>query len=263
MIRYCLAALVALALCAAPARAAIGTPVPLGSFNSSSGGTTAPITTGSSVAAGSLIFAIGSIAGGGGVMSGTADTTNPTYANAQTCAPENTFSDGLWYVPNATTLPSGDTVTITFNANQVLMGLAVADTGLLTSPLDKVGGCSLGYSSTPSLSTGTLSQANELVIGEVMVEGGQGQTFTEAPGFTTGGNVALTSSAIIHWAYEIVSSTASVTYAPTLDTTRAYVANVYSFKGIAPNASHTLMLMGGGLAANDNQAPRPLLASVH
>ena len=93
-----------------------------------------------------------------------------------------------------------------------------------------------GASATPSLSSGTLAQANEILFGLVQSADNVEQTFTESPGFT---NLYGAGAGFSMMGYDTVSATTSVTYAPTLATPDAYGQVLVSFK--APSAPSSLL----------------------
>src|SRR5581483_8896990 len=191
---------------------AIGTPVELGSHV---GTTNSVITTANDSPAGNciVVFAIDSSR----TITGVTDSAGNTYTSSGVTSAGNL---SMWTSPNALHLPSGGTITISSQVNlgAHVMGYAVSVSGIATTtPVDiapaVVPG---GPSTTPSKSTGTLSQASEIVFGVVTCATGTG--FTEASGFSTDGQVTNWpgNSRDFHFAYQIVNATTSVTYAPTL-----------------------------------------------
>jgi hypothetical protein len=112
-------------------------------------------------------------------------------------------------------------------------------TGIATSsPLDVTGTLGSGTSTTNTpitgIATGTLSQANEIVLGIVGISSSFSNYASNSP-FTN--LTASGSSTAVAWGYDIVSSTSSVTYAPQWTTARPYGANVVTFKGAAGGGS--------------------------
>lgn len=213
----------------------IGTPIQLGSHaHASGGGTTNVITTGVNGPAGNLFVSINGNGTGATNLTGVVDSASNSYTGL---SQQGDFHVGpcsarAFYALNSALLSSGDTATTTYADTYSQYGFLVAISGILTSgALDVDAGGNTFNSSAPSISTGVLAKANEIIIGYVFVSGGASDTFTEAPGFTTGGRLDLASGSSLHWAYKIVSSTASVTYAPVLGTLRDGAMNAMSFKG--------------------------------
>lgn len=149
------------------------------------------------------------------------------------------------------TLTVSSAITATWNASgHVGMG-AVSVSGLATaSAIDVTGaGNNTGTPGTSaSISTGTLAQASEIVFGQVATAGTTAVT-PAAAGFTAFSTITIASgNNVINWGYQIVSSTASVTYAPSWGggTTRAFGVNVYSFKALGAATACRLALLGVG-----------------
>ncbi|HEY5288767.1 MAG TPA: hypothetical protein VIJ59_01910, partial [Caulobacteraceae bacterium] len=87
---------------------------------------------------------------------------------------------------------------------------------------------------SPSLATGALGRPSEIVFGLLLVAAWAGDGFTESAGFTS--NTAALNGAALRWAWRIVSTGASVTYAPALSVSRAWAVNVKSFVAVADAA---------------------------
>jgi hypothetical protein len=77
------------------------------------------------------------------------------------------------------------------------------------------------------MSTGTLASSNEIIFGGVCTNGAFGSQPTQA-GFTELDWVPSGTAA--SFAYKIVSSNVSVSYAPTWTSSTAYAAVIASFK---------------------------------
>ena len=221
-------------------------------------GSTNTFSTSIDAAAGSLLVGLcahggtGS-PGAGGVTSFT-DSVNGAYTAETQVQNGNSDTIRAFHFANAAHLPTGSTATETSGIVVSQYAALVAITGAVTSsPLDKQGAGTTGTGTAPSIATGTLSQAAEIVIGYVFIANGDVDAFTEASGWTTGGSISLSGGlSIVRWAYKVVSSTASVTYNPTLGTSRNYLANVMSYKltgssGAAAHAVSQTILSFAGL----------------
>lgn len=161
------------------------------------------------------------------VTTGVSDGTN-TYLRVVFSA-SGTHYASIWCVSSAVAVSSGATVTVTSSAGGNGMtfvafqwsggqsGSAV-DQALTATPT----------SASPSITTGTLAQANELVVGWINVEGTP--AYTKGAGFTQ--LVQLTNagtSEILSLEYKIVASTTAVTWNPTLGTSTPNNMNLISY----------------------------------
>jgi len=103
--------------------------------------------------------------------------------------------------------------------------------GLTTTPLDKTSGAN-GSSTTPSSgTTGTLTQANELVVGVIGVSGGSTVTVGGAPvpPWTNTAQINFTTNTALMAGYQVVSSTAGQTYSGIVSIVAAWGACVATF----------------------------------
>lgn len=228
----------------------IGVPVNLGSISSSAGGATLSITTTADAPVGSLIsvWANGTTASGGPasgvfVPQSVADSAGNTYTaesggNSGGIALVITLSQ-FCCIGSTSDLPIGSTITITYDkiGSLPLNALIVADAVSGVSSIDLVGTGSTGLSTTPSFSTGALSSPNEIIITGLIISSGGSDTFTEGAGFSSSQSVTATNA--LRSAYKLVTPTTSVTYAPTLGTSRTWVVSASSF--VASAATDTLM----------------------
>src|SRR5581483_7726965 len=123
-----------------------------------------------------------------------------------------------------------------------------------------------GSGTAPSSgSTATTSQANELVVGSIGVEGPSGDTFTLGSGFssitrsgTTGGSAV--SNVTTNPEYKIVSTTGSYLADGTLGTNRNWEGIVVTYKAALPTFSQS----GYRLFSNsDSTTPGAALAAVN
>lgn len=150
-------------------------------------------------------------------ISSVSDGTNSyTLGVIGTPGTSSTASTALYYCQNCTAVSSGATITVNWGANtfgQVIIAARVS--GILTSgSLDKTN-TSGTTTNSPSVSTGTLTNGNEIVW---CATGGYNLTgFTEDSGnsFTNIDNIATGSQFLGTLSYRIVTSTASITCAPT------------------------------------------------
>lgn len=219
--------------------AGIGAPVHLGSVSQLSDvAAAASFTVGSAVGAGGdvLIATYGST---NNEATSIADTAGNTYTALNlvelTARPIRFFHSKI-----ATPLTTSDTITVTWaGAAGTKLAVAASIAGLAASPVDGNGAGATGAfvapsTSPPTITTGTLAQPNEIVVGMVSVSGGDGDPFTEATGFTSmsGVSTPLAAGSSLHWAYRTVASTAPVTYAPILGTSRTWVVNYVTLKGV-------------------------------
>jgi hypothetical protein len=224
---------------------AIGTPTSLGTAIA---GTTAAsskvFTTNAAIVAGDLVVvAIGWYSSGGFTVSGVVDSgSTNSYVSAVSVSSGGGIPSGvaLYYVKNATALASGGTITVTWSgsvASQSIMAYRV--TGIDTvSPLDKTSTAASASGGDLSVATGTLGQANEIIFGAA---GGYNVgTYTESSGFTSLAQNSPSGN-LLALAYDIVSSTSSVTYAPTGLPNSRSEAVVASFKAPTPNTSNFFM----------------------
>lgn len=226
---------------------AIGTPVQLGGNAAATGlGTTATLTTTGNITTGDLVVVFAGSASFSCTPNSVTDTSGNTYTAGTSIGSAGSDIIRPFYCANAIAMASGGTVTITYatSAGSKYYN-AISVSGIATaSPKDveAAGFISTG-TTTPSIATGTLAQADELVCGYILVgSASKNDAFTQASGFTanTNGTAAVPTS-ILRSAYQIVASTSTVTYAPVLGTSRDCDANVITFK--APGSTDTLFAM--------------------
>lgn len=221
----------------------------LGTVGATASATTAVITTSAAVAAGDMEICIVGLINGDfspTVISSASDGTNSMSAVTGTLETSSSTYINMVAKYNASAVSSGATITITFlNSQGNRMVGCYTVSGLTTTPADQSNIAQNAGSTTPSVATGTLAQAAEVVFGAVNVDGSS--TYTEASGFSTLDAMAAGGIGTVHTAYEIVAATTAVTYAPTLGTSREWSANIASFKGAAAAAAPpTRALLGVG-----------------
>lgn len=243
------------------ALAAIGTPSRLGNFAlSSSSSTTVAITlgtcqegaacTGATSASGNLIVCIittevGSLAD---VVSSATDTAGNTYAvTTKAQAGGGDINTMMIYKVNAAALSAGNTITATFSAAQSFRTMSCTSTsGVATASANDFFGTSAGTGTAPSIATGTLAQAAEIIFAGCGVFTGGSDAYTQSAGFTAiDDQVAAASGA--HSARDIVASTTGPTFGPTLGTSREFACLAQSFKGAgaaSTSKSSSMPLLG-------------------
>lgn len=225
----------------------ISTPTNLGTATSSSGAATSlSITTGATVPAGATILlatylTLVSSSGSAGVTS-ISDSAGNTYTAVDSgAAVKNTAVGGpmvCYIANNVNQLNSGSSITINFASGQqsILMAASYV-TGLTASPVDKINNSTVSTTgSGATVSTGTLSQPSEIVIGMMAALDQTSLSFTQASGFTTmtgPANVSNSNLSGFQWGYQIVSSTSSVSYTPSASLSGTFVwgEDVFSLKG--------------------------------
>ena len=207
----------------------ISTPVQIGAAASGASTTTLVITTTTASPAGAaIILGIGFVNVATTVTSVT-DSAGNTYTVGTLASGSNTRGY-FAFSANTLALASSGTITITFAVAVTLKGAgAVSVVGLSSAPADTEGAGATGTSTAPTITSATLGQRDEIVFGLVVVNNGFADTFTEASGFSSD-TAALVSGIAVRSGYQIVSATTAVTYAPTLGTSRTWVAQIKSFK---------------------------------
>lgn len=209
---------------------AIGVPVQLGNAASSSSAT-ATITTIADSPAGALIF----VWFGSDAITNTTSVTD-SAGNTYVGLTKAVSTSGVqgFYCENAAALATGGTIVGHITGSfQTIYISANSTTGILTaSSLDINGAGTTGTGTSPSIATGTLAQASELVMAGCSRLSPGAETWTEASGFTTDDTMTGTGTTTkLHTAHQIVAATTTVTYAPAGSLSKAYRANVYTFKG--------------------------------
>ena len=233
-----------------------------GSNHDAGGTSTIAATTGTAdCPAGSLVGVFMNWATVGKTVTGIADNatggTN-SYSSLTLYTTDGSSSGAqMWYSISAHDLPNGSTITATFSdttamvrAIQVFCASGIA----ASSPVDTGAGLTYTHGNGTALSIGptaALAQADNLVVGLASVnyaggaltytEGGTGTTFS-----SLGTIIAINPSE--HISTSVVSATTALTYAPTINSSRGWGAQIYVFKGAAAasSCSHTLSLLGVG-----------------
>lgn len=203
----------------------IGTATTLGGAVSSGTTTTTTMNYSASLPAGALLVVVAS---NSNLLtySAISDSCSNTLTAITASGNNGANSDvvAIWYKENANACASGQTLTATTSAGTANRTVSAAYvTGILTSSsLDKSanGTSAVG---TPSISTGVLSQTNEIIFGGTTSNG----TITPVSGFS---QVNTATPPNTDMETKTVAATTSVTYNPTTASSGAGVV-VASFKG--------------------------------
>ncbi len=186
--------------------------------------------TGAGVTAGTVIAS--------GVVQWNGSVASATVNNSQTVGP--------------ITITLASTITLGWTTD-VKAGMAAGViTGLdTTSPLDIQGAGDAGTSTTnvaiTGTATGTLSQASEIVIGAIGINGNITNYAANSP-FTNLTGISGTNMTTVQLDHDIVAATTTVTHAPQWTTSRAYGENVWTFKeaSAAAASTHRMTTLGVG-----------------
>jgi hypothetical protein len=232
--------------------AAIGTPTLVGSGTNATSTSTLTFTTSATIVAENLVviaIGYGSLAA---TISAISDGTN-SYTKAYSQGESGVGNSQLWYCANAQAVSSGATVTVTGNTSVAagkFVGVVAQVSGVAaSSALDSAGNTNAGSSSTPSVATGTLAQASEIIFG-VFGFSSSLTYATEAPGFTNLYNNVLGTTPPLALDYQIVSSNTAVTYAPGYSGNSSWDVLAAPFKAAAPTSvSGGQMTVNAALAA--------------
>lgn len=213
---------------------AIGTPVALGSASNTATGTSVALTTTGSSPAGASILCAVTVNNGAAVLSSVTDSAGNTYAvditrNRGGSSPYVAIAS----CHNAAALAAGGTITATFTASLTQAKTVVAQsvTGLATSgTLDRTGSNSGTAANTwTSGTTGTLAQADEILLSVAMNSGGR--TNTPATNWTELADALDADSVAYVVQYRIVSATTALDEGGTLSGSANYSAAVATYKG--------------------------------
>jgi hypothetical protein len=193
-------------------------PAPLiGSSVGSSASTTVTVPLTSAILSGYLVVVgVSAITPSAITATGVSDPVNGAYTKAIAQQSADTFVEqSIWYKENASGVASGQNLTVTFNVAPGQIGAIYASqypNGLTSGSLDKTAGTPV--TSSPCVtSTGTLSQANEIIFGGNAISTGS-LPYLGAPTWSNVGN-GNASSWVAALDFQRVGSTATVSYAPT------------------------------------------------
>jgi hypothetical protein len=219
--RRVLAALLVWLALAAPALAAIGTPVALGSNSDNSTTTTKVVTTVANINAGDLVLCVWT----------SNNTLTPTFADSgavnvyTVVSPNSSGANSVVYayVANASAVASGGTITATYASTAARKGMTcVAVSGIATANARDTLPASTTTSFTTTttatnINTGALTNPKNILFAGVNTTGG-----TNFGTLTPPGNwleaVAFDSQVSIRLDYQITTSPSSVGWAPTWGT---------------------------------------------
>lgn len=199
----------------------MATPYAIGSPASGSGSFTLPITVTTATAAGDKIEVAAVTATG--IATGVTDSRGNSYS--LTDGDPTGSGTGLFhYIADGSTiaLQPGDTITVSYSlAWSLKAAIAIATSGLLTTALDKHNIATSSGSPSPSVTSATLTQASETVLGII------GDNFTGAGGdpvWAAGWNKIISGSVIggphVSFAYKLVNSTSAVTANGTISSSK-------------------------------------------
>lgn len=248
---------IAFALCATQAQAALVV-TPLGKAQGiPNGSNQIVLTTVADCPVGSLIVLFdGGATAVANNLSSIADSASNSYA-----APFDghvnaaAFANLIWAnaINTAHDLPLGGTITSTYANNSTNHSfLAICITGAATaSPLDisakTANGAGVAATSATTVNSGTLGQANEVVLaGEAF--GGNSGTVTCGGAYTKYETQVSGSTGIATLCGQVVASTASVAFSPTWGTSQTWITDLISFKGVAVGAGNTSALTTVGVS---------------
>jgi hypothetical protein len=214
----------------------------LGKAQGATSGSKLIITTGADCPVGSLIVIFTATAAVTSDLSSVTDEVSNSYA---TLDPQTNAAGVIslqWADAAHTTsdLPNGDTISVTFTTNIVQeLVAAVCITGAATSPLDISGktanGGATGATTALTVSSGTLSTANEVILVGTALGGNSGTfscsgSWTKEETQSTGGSPTGTLGGQIVSSTSSVSSTACNTWA----TSQTYIVDMTTWKAAPP-----------------------------
>jgi hypothetical protein len=162
-------------------------------------------------------------------LSSVTDSAGNTYTVGPTIQSGAGATCAIAYCVNAKALGSGGTITGTWSAAATNRGVtAYSVTGIASVDVVGAGVFSASSVTSLSMSTGALAQANEVIFGALCVN--TTAAGAAASGFTVGSYNATNDDIVPFW--QIVSSTASVTFNPTWTNSHNAAANLVTFKGV-------------------------------
>ncbi len=212
----------------------IGTPLSLGTGCSNSQTTSFTFNTTAAIPGGSLstiTFSSSYTGSSAAPITAVSDGTN-TYAVAERQTNGGTSAVAeIWYKANATAVGSGAAVTISFGGtSNGLCATGMAVSGITATPLDKIAVGPGTNTATPTVSTGVLSQANEIVL--CLMTGTNATGIIGDVTFSTINNLSSGNTNVTtYYAYKTVASTASVTCSPTQAGAQSEALVAATFKG--------------------------------
>lgn len=146
----------------------------------------------------------------------------------------------------ASSLTTGGTITLTFNTTsgrKYALAIYAANPNT-TTPFQGNATFATGTSTTPSVTIGTLAQADTLLIA-MLYTANPVVTKTEDPDYTSIDTPVNVDSRLFWVAARTVASTASDTYAPTISASQTWRTNIvaYNGSGSTPPTSGTFKKM--------------------
>lgn len=228
-----------------PAQAVIGTPTTIGA-NAGGTGTTSIITvTGAGCAVGSTALYFASYTTIADTLSSVADSKSNVWHAPVDNLTRAGVGIGFSYSTITVALVSSDTVTGTFGGSTVNTSDLMCISGLTASPLDTSAHSANGTAATSAtiVSTGTLAQANEIVIGILGNATARGAIVSVTPLTIANNTNSIPSMAT---AQQIVAVTSSVSWTPTWTTSAIWITDIVSFKGAAAAGGPPGTTMGVG-----------------
>ncbi len=164
-----------------------------------------------------------------------ADTGSNTYTNNVDQKNANNVRTVIFSANITTALVSGNTITVTHPSVDPRVMHAMEFSGLATSAFDRFSSWKASGTSMTSNSTSTTTEAKELLIGAIGVAGPIGDTFTptsETPVWNkTEVGAGTTTTVTLNSLYRIVTSTGAYPASGTNSPSRAYAADIATYKG--------------------------------
>lgn len=235
-------------LLAAPALAALGTPVSLGTGNTAATvSASVVITTLVDAPAGSTIYVASGVMTGAGTPATIVDSALNTYTLSGTCSTLNSQRMCGWYTVLGSQLNAGSLITITWStATGEKFAAAASVTGTAPSSVVDQHATASNTARPVTVTTGTLSQANEIAFAFLQVVNPV-VTFTESTSnaFTSISNVAGTGGRKAWFSYRITSATTAVTWAPTISADQTWTALLDTLKEASSGSTVKNRLLRG------------------
>lgn len=211
--------------------AGIGVPVSLGTNTSTGVQSSNQITTTANILSGDLVVVAVQINGSSAppTVASVSDGTN-SYTKAVSIASAG-IDEEIWYVSGAVAVGSGAILKATWSGSNAGAGaahaiLAARAAGVIpTSAIDKVASQQT-TTATPSVTTAVLAQTPEIAFA-VAFSGDS--TYTQASGFSSISNTSLSGN-LNQFAYQLLSSTAAVTFAPSWASSTSTNTLIATFK---------------------------------
>ena len=215
----------------------IGTPVALGTpvFTGGTPSSVSMVTT-QNIVSGDLVV-IGTAVRSNilRTYTGCTDGTNTYTQAAGANGGDASDTMNIWYKENAAAVSSGATITCTLNAavtgasNGAFL-FANRVTGILTSSSLDQTATNNTTAPTATVTSGTLSQSNEIAFGITGTWGASATVSAEGASYTNSGFINGVAGGL-NLAYRIVAATTAQTYAPTWTGTSTVSTSIATYKG--------------------------------